>query len=158
MKNILVVVFIVFWTIIVIAIAWLTSIGSVIGIIKVIDSFNLKAGLTKAITIYFYFALIWIIYFVPKDLIKRRLIEVGNLDRNIKMYTIIYNIYGICGSFAISYLLSFLDSVFIFFLIMPVAFYGINKGIDEVIKMNIEKRKKYIIDSENNERKYGSDL
>ena len=170
MKNILNGVGMVLGVLIMCAVMCATVIGLGFGITKSIELLNIEVGLTKAFQVYVYFVIILIIYYVPKSLIKHELIKSGNTDIfgnlsknpnfnvNIKRARIVYNIFGICASVIISWLLHSVGSVFIFFLITPVALYGINKGLDEVSKMTIKEKEKYIIDSISNESKYGSDL
>lgn len=121
-------------------------IGFVLGITKGIESLNIEVGLTKAVWAYVYFAVIWIVPFMIESIIVQMLIKNNTLIT--KKVRVLYYIFGICASLVVSYLLSFLDSVFIFFLITPVVLYGINNGIEEVIKMTFEEKEKYIQEQE----------
>lgn len=108
---------------------------------------KIEDGLTKAVETYFYFVVIVVTYYFVQSLPKEFIIKNNILFT--KKIIVFYYILGICVSLIIPFLLkNLLDPVFVFFVMMPVILYGINKGIKEVTNMTTEEKEKYIKDSE----------
>jgi hypothetical protein len=104
---------------------------------------KIEDGLTKAAEMYFYFGVIWFVSFVGGDVLKDYVIKKKLLFT--KKRIVLYYIYGICISVFISWFLSsLLDPIFVFFVMMPVIIYGINKCRDEVTKMSSDDKTKHL--------------
>jgi hypothetical protein len=104
---------------------------------------KIENGLGEAVKVYFHFVVIIVTYYIVQSLPKEYIIK--NKILFTKKNIVFYYILGVCVSLGISFLLKdLLDSVFVFFVMMPVIIYGITKGIKEVTTMTSEEKEEYL--------------